>query len=378
MRKNRIKLAIIFGVEFIAIAVVLLLIFFAGKKSYTVTFDLNGGILLNGDLVQEVRQGGSATPPNVAKDGCYLHSWSASYQRVTRDVTVRAVWEYETTEGIEYSTDRDGYDSNYCEITGSFPELRGDVYLGAYHDERKVLGIRAEAFKGRTGIERVYMLDGILSIGEETFAGCTSLESIVLPNTLAVIAKGAFRDCVSLKSITIPASVEYIDDGAFEGCTSLEEIIFLTEERVVEAKEDEDAEDRADEADEKPSKGKDKNKGDEEKPETYLYSAVESIGARAFAGCVALEKVTLPERLAEIGEGAFAGCEALVEILIPESVEKIGVGAFDTPEMSVNILIKEADKPEGWVDGWYADVVTVVWEYTEETEPDTPIIPGVK
>lgn len=373
MKKNRIKLAIIFGAEFIAIAIVLLLIFFAGKKSYTVTFDLNGGILLSGDLVQEVRQGGSATPPTTAKDGCYFHSWSASYQRVTRDVTVRAIWEYETTEGIEYSTDRDGYDSNYCEITGSFPELRGDVYLGAYHDERKVLGIRAEAFKGRSGIEHVYMLGGILSIGEEAFAGCTSLESIVLPDTLAVIAEGAFRGCESLKSITIPATVEYIDDSAFEGCTSLEEVIFLTEERVVE----EDDEDGADGENEKPSKGKDK--GEQDKPETYQFSATTKIGARTFAGCAALEKIVLPEHLTEIGEGAFAGCDKLVELLLPASVEKIGVGAFDTEDMTINILIKEEDKPEGWVDGWYTDAVTIVWEYTKETEIGTGIIiPGAK
>jgi uncharacterized repeat protein (TIGR02543 family) len=39
--KQRIKLFIILGVEFIAITVMLLLIFFAGKQVYTVTFDLN-------------------------------------------------------------------------------------------------------------------------------------------------------------------------------------------------------------------------------------------------------------------------------------------------------------------------------------------------
>lgn len=374
MKTNRIKLAIIFGVEFIAIAIVLLLIFFAGKKSYTVTFDLNGGILLSGDLVQEVRQGGSATPPATAKDGCYLHSWSASYHQVTKDMTIRAIWEYETTEGIEYSTDRDGYNSNYCEITGSFPELRGDVYIGAYHDQRKVLGIRAEAFKDRTGIKRIYMLDGILSIGEEAFAGCSSLEEITLPETLAVISRNAFKDCVSLKSITIPASVEYIEDGAFEGCEALEEIVFLTEELEREiAGEEEDGD--KDDKDEKPGKGKDNEPVPEVEVETYQFSALEKIGAHAFAGCEALKTIVLPEYLVEIGAGAFAGCEALLEILIPESVKRIGAGAFDTVEMTVNVLIKEEDRPAEWVDGCFGEGVVVVWEYTEETDPLLPIIP---
>ena len=88
--KQKIKLGIILGVEFVAIAVILILIFLAGKKSYTVTFDLNGGTLLSGDLVQTVSQGKNATAPKVAKEGCYLHSWSASYKQVTR--TFRATF----------------------------------------------------------------------------------------------------------------------------------------------------------------------------------------------------------------------------------------------------------------------------------------------
>ena len=369
MKKNRIKLAIIFGVEFLAVLIVLLLIFFAGKKSYTVTFDLNGGTLLSGDLVQEVRQGGSATPPVVARDGCYFHSWSASYKQVTRDITIRAIWEYETTEGIEYSTDRDGYNSNFCEITGSFPELRGDVYIGSYHDERKVLGIRADAFKGRSGIEHIYMLDGILSIGEEAFADCSSLESIVLPKTLAVISKGAFKNCTSLKSITLPASLEYIEEGAFEGCTALEEIIFATEERVVEVPRDD--------GNESSGKDKDKNK-DEKEPETYVYSALVSIGKRAFAGCTALSKMELPIYIVEIGEGAFAGCGLLTELELPTTLVKIGVGAFDAPAMTFNTPIKEENKPEGWLAGWCAPDATVVWEYSEQSGGIGIIIPGAK
>ena len=66
---HKLKLIIVFSVEFIAIAVMLLFIFFAGKKVYTVTFDLNGGTLLSGDLVQKVTQGHTATAPKVTKDG---------------------------------------------------------------------------------------------------------------------------------------------------------------------------------------------------------------------------------------------------------------------------------------------------------------------
>lgn len=216
------KLIIVLAAEFIAISIVLLLIFFAGKKTYTVTFDLNGGILLSGDTEQRVTQGQNAYPPSTAKDGHYLRGWAGSFSKVTRDTVVRAIWEYETTPGIEYS---DSENMNYCEIVGTYKGLRGEVYIGAYHDEKIVLGITDGAFKDRDGITAIYLLDGILSIGDEAFAGCDKLEAIDIPSTVVTIGKDAFKDCKSLKSITLPEGLETIEEGAFSGCESLEEII---------------------------------------------------------------------------------------------------------------------------------------------------------
>lgn len=347
MKKNKIRLAIIFGVEFVAIVVLLLLIFFAGKKSYTVTFNLNGGTLLSGDTVQTVRQGGSATPPVVVKDGCYFHSWSTSYSQVTKDITVYAIWEYETTVGITYSTDGDGYNSNYCEITGSFSGLRGDVFIGAYHDKRKVLGISDRAFENRIGIEHVYMLDGILTIGERAFAGCTSLESIVLPNTLAEIDASAFEGCTSLKTVVLPAALESIAERAFAGCTSLEEIIFLSEERIVEV---EAPETDAEQTDDDKKKAKDDETSE---PETYEYYALESIGKEAFAGCELLTSVSIPSVVKEIGEGAFSGCIALEAVDLPDAIVQIAARTFEGC-----VMLKTVDIPEGVIaigDGAFAD-----------------------
>lgn len=74
--KQKIKIWIILGVEFIALAAMLLLIFFAGKRSYTVTFDLNGGTLLSGETVQKVTQGHHATRPRSRKTG--VISWNGA------------------------------------------------------------------------------------------------------------------------------------------------------------------------------------------------------------------------------------------------------------------------------------------------------------
>ena len=356
MNKSKIKLAIIFGVEFVAVVVILLLIFFAGKKSYTVTFDLDGGTLISGDLVQEVMQGGSATPPTAAKDGCYLHSWSASYKQVTRDITVRAVWEWETTVGIVYSTDKEGESSDWCEVIDSYSELRGDVFIGAYNGNKRVLGIKEGAFSGREGITHVYMLNGLISIGKGAFEDCTGLESVVLPSSLAVIGEGAFKNCTSLKSITIPKSVEVISDDAFLGCTALEEIIVLGEESELPSEDNEEGSEDAPEAAEEPAP-----EGGAE-PVLYNCSKLRKIGKNAFADCIALESVLLTDTVLEIGEGAFSGCTSLAEITLPALLESVGVGAFDTDELVINIKLSEDELPVGFVEGWQKGA-TLVFDY---------------
>ena len=326
--KQKIKLIIILVVEFIAIAAILLMIFFAGKKSYTVKFDLNGGTLLSGDLEQRVTQGQNATPPTVTKDGCYFLKWSASYSKVTRDLTIVAIWEYETSYGIEYSFVEENGDSNYCTISGAFKDLTGDIYIGAYHDGKKVLGIEDGAFENCDGIKSIYLLDGILSIGENAFAGCTSLEKIELPSTLVKLGDNAFAGCESLQEIALDGDVQIIGENAFAGCKALESVQF----------------------------------GD----------ALEYIGDNAFNGCETLEAVDLGENVLSIGAGAFAGCDALAEIVLPVTLESIGSGAFTQTTLTVYACVTELDKPTGWAADAFTDTVTFVWDYQpqEETADD--------
>ncbi len=339
--KQKTKLIIILAVEFVAISIVLLMIFLAGKKSYTVTFDLNGGILLSGDTVQRITQGQSATPPNVAKDGHYLRGWSGNYRKVTSDSTVRAIWEYETTPGIIYG---DSENQNFAEIVGSFKEIHGEVYIGAYHDEKIVLSINSGAFRDRTEITEVHLLDGILSIESEAFAGCTKMKKIDIPSTVVRLGAGAFEGCKSLESVTLPASLVEIEEGAFAGCESLSEIIFV--DRV------------------KDKDGKMEN-----------ISVLEKIGAGAFSGCKSVETVVLPESLKEIGTLAFSGCEKLAEVTVPLAVESIGVGAFNTDNLTINLFFSEGEIPEGFAPLWYTgDGVKLVYDYQppepEDTEED--------
>lgn len=272
--KQRIKLIIVLGIEFLAITVMLLLIFFAGKRVYTVTFDLNGGTLLSGDVVQKVTQGQNANPPTVTKEGCYFLKWSGSFREVTRDITIEAIWEYETSPGIEYTSSPDGYDSNYCEISGCYEGLTGDIYIGAYHDEKKVLGIKENAFANCKGITSIHLLDGILTIEDGAFSGCTNLVSIEMPSTVVRMGDAVFSGCTNLKSIVLPEDLEVMGDGVFFDCTSLEEVT--------------------------------------------IGEKLEKMGSLVFSGCSSLKEIILPKSLLEIGSRAFDQQDLIIYAYIKE------------------------------------------------------------
>lgn len=230
--KGRMKIIIAFSVLFLLISILLVLIFMEGKKTYTVRFDLDGGTLLSGSLEQHVMQGQDAIPPSVVKDGAFLRGWSTSYRRITKDMVIEAVWEYETTAGIIYT---DSENQNFTEIAGAYKYLRGEVYLGAYYEEKKVLGILPNAFSDCFGITKIYLLDGLITIGKEAFSGCVALEEIEIPETVTHIGKGAFTGCTSLETVVFNEGLLGIGDNAFNGCTSLTEILLPESLVVIEA-----------------------------------------------------------------------------------------------------------------------------------------------
>lgn len=219
---GKIKVIITFAVLFLIVSVLLLLIFYAGKKTYTVTFDLNGGTLLSGSLEQTVTQGQSATPPTAYKDGAYLRGWSAPYNQITKNIVITAVWEYETTPGIIYSSSSN---QNFTKVIGAYEYIRGDVYLGAYYGDKKVLGIDNGAFAGHSAITRVYLLDGLINIGNDAFAGCTAITAMEIPRTVTHIGNGAFRNCTSMEALVLKEGLLEIGEGAFENCSALKEIV---------------------------------------------------------------------------------------------------------------------------------------------------------
>lgn len=319
MRKHW-KLLVFLFVEFLVAITVVILTMFAGRKSFTVTFDLNGGTHISGSLVQTIRYGNSATLPEATKEGSYLLGWDQPHTQITKDVTIKAIWEYKTSYGIEFEYVGN---SNYCLISGSYDNISGDVYIGSYHNGMKVLGIKSGAFKNCTRITGIYLLDGIVSIESEAFAGCTNLKTIEIPSTVEIIGSNILKGCNKLERMSVP----FIGDVLGESTKTNFGYFFGTNMYAYNKKY-------------VPESLKEVYiNGRCEIPNTAFYNClniknvvfsngVTKIGENAFRKCESLESITIGNGVTEIANTAFLNCTNLKNVYLGENVEKIGEAAF--------------------------------------------------
>lgn len=78
------------------------------KPTYTVTFDLNGGELVSGQLTQTVTEGEAAAYPETV-NGHKALTWDKSAENITADTTITAQWAkvaMDTADLAEYVQDR--------------------------------------------------------------------------------------------------------------------------------------------------------------------------------------------------------------------------------------------------------------------------------
>ncbi len=64
----------------------------AAPAVYEVRFELNGGTLVSGHLLQQVEEGGAAEAPQLEREGYVLSGWSESFDAVTGNVIAAAMW----------------------------------------------------------------------------------------------------------------------------------------------------------------------------------------------------------------------------------------------------------------------------------------------
>lgn len=82
-------------ITFILLAVLLSVLLSCAEKTVTVTFDIDGGEFISGQLVQEVQIGESAVAPIITKEGHTL-TWDKPLDNITSNQTITAVWTVNT------------------------------------------------------------------------------------------------------------------------------------------------------------------------------------------------------------------------------------------------------------------------------------------
>jgi hypothetical protein len=155
------------------------------------------------------------------------------------------------------------------------------------------------AFLACISLEELDFSGAPLTIGERAFSGCTSLERIANSSGLRELRGYVFANCPALSAETLgallnPGEPLVLGDYAFAGCPAL----------------------------------------------TSLDGAnIGSLGWGAFANCVNLVSVTIPDSITAIEMDAFSGCAALVSVTIPNSVTSIGQSAFSGCAGLVSVTI---------------------------------------
>ena len=75
---------------------------------------------------------------------------------------------------------------------------------------------------------------------------------------------------------------------------------------------------------------------------------IKSIGSYAFANCIGLTSVSLPEGLTEMTMGTFIGCTGLVSVSFPSSLKSFGTGTFEGCTGLTSLSLPENLTDTGW------------------------------
>ena len=67
-----------------------------------------------------------------------------------------------------------------------------------------------------------------------------------------------------------------------------------------------------------------------------------NIGKYAFAGCVSLTNINIPNSVSKIGKGAFCGCRSLTSITIPNGLSRIENDTFSYCINLTSVTIPES------------------------------------
>ncbi|MBO4572741.1 MAG: leucine-rich repeat domain-containing protein [Clostridia bacterium] len=177
-----------------------------------------------------------------------------------------------------------------------------------------------------TSLKEVVLHDGITSIGEAAFFKCAALEEFTVPDSVLIVGESAFASS-GLKKVTLGSGMTSVSHGTFDKCERLTEVTFSDAGNLV------------------------------------------SLDKYAFADCVSLTRIKLPENLKSIEYGCFYDDTSLEEIILPDSVEHIGSGAFIGAKFYTDQIA--ASNTFIYADDWLVYVTPEVKNSLEKINHDT-------
>lgn len=286
--KNTIRNYIVIVLVLLLAASVFTLAACKSKETYTVTFNSNGGSVVNSTL-NVPHNTVISEPPAPTREGYTFkgwfsdikltNAWNFASDKVKSNMTLYAKWEYNATNGLKMLNNNTSYT---VAGIGDAVNVRNIIIPDKYNN-LPVTKIADRAFEGVTSIESVFIPDSVTSAGYGAFRNCGNLTSAVFSGNTE-LGERVFENCSKLERVTLPDNLTEIKNMTFRCCASLQEI--------------------------------------------EIPSGVSKIGEQAFYECKKISSVTLPAVLTSIGSQAFSSCEKLTEITLPASVRTLGENAF--------------------------------------------------
>lgn len=212
-------------------------------------------------------------------------------------------------------------------------ETRHGTYIDEYGGEYSMDGKTLYHYRQLTPDATLYKVqEGCEVIGRMAFKN-SSMKEIVLPDSVTIIRDQAFFGCSQLRKMNIPLSltvfemehspfpsslselngesVHYLNRDGILFNSDMSELLLCYEDRET-----------------------------VEVPQT-----VKRVAPQAFANCLNMKEIILPDGLETIGDAAFMGCVALTTLNIPQTVTAVGKrccwGCHSLQEISLPQSIKE-------------------------------------
>ena len=185
--------------------------------TYSVEFDLQGGILNTGSVPDKYNIESIEVLPCPAKEYYEFDGWYDGETRITSlngcygNITLVARWKsiFNVSDGV------------ITGLTNFGKENYSSLIIPEQIDGTTIIGIGYSAFSYNDTITSITLPETITSIGEKAFYSCDELVEVNIPKNVTQIGRTAFYGCYKISEITIPENVTSIGKQAFAYCYGL-------------------------------------------------------------------------------------------------------------------------------------------------------------